>query len=395
MINKALLDREVIKFIRENQHKDIPELILKGSPFKNVSIQELATQLKGYKIASKKFPEYYKTEGIIYPPSLNLEQTSSEITAKYKASLIDGELGIDITGGLGIDSYFLSEKFDEFIYCELNMSLAEIARHNFKILEAENIKVKSENGLSVLETSEKRFDWLYCDPARRDSAGGKVFKLEDCEPHIPSSLDLIFEYTDNVMIKTSPVLDITAGIKELKFVKEIHIIAIKNEVKELLWILKKDFSEKPEIKTVNFKKNTVQEFSGNQDSTFKKANMAEPKSYLYEPNAALMKSGLYDILAFVTGTEKLHEHTHLYTSEIPVQFPGRSFQVTDIMKYGSSDLKKKLKSLKANITTRNFPDSVEKIRKKFKVRDGGEDYIFFTTDKNSDKIAIFCKKLST
>lgn len=395
MINKALLDPEVLKFIRENLKKDIPEFILKGSPFKDVSIQELATQLKGFKIASKKFPEFHKTEGIIYPPSLNLEQTSSEITAKYKASIIDGKLGIDITGGLGIDSYFLSKKFDEFIYCEVNTELAEIAEHNFSQLEAENIRVNAENGLSVLETSDTKFDWLYCDPARRDSAGGKLFKLADCEPDIPSSLDLIFEHTDNVMIKTSPVLDITAGIKEMNFVKEIYIIAVKNEVKELLWILKKGHKQEPEIKTVNFEKTGLQEFPFNNDSYGTKAIISEPGKYLYEPNAAIMKSGLFDVLAFETGTQKLHEHTHLYTSEGPVIFPGRSFEVTDIMKYGSSKLKKRLKYLKANITTRNFPDSVEKIRKRYKVKDGGDDYIFFTTDKNSYKIVIFCKKLST
>lgn len=393
MINKGLFDREVTKFIRENQNKDLPKLILKGSPFQNVSIQELAVQIKGLKVARKKFPEFYETEAILYPHKLNLEQTSSEATARYKAKLVQGENGIDLTGGMGIDSYYLSKNFDRFTYCEINQELAEIAAHNFKQLGADNISVKPVNGIDILERSAEKFDWVYADPARRDEHGGKVFKLDDCEPNIPANLELIFDHTDNVIIKTSPILDISAGIEELTYVKEIHIIAVRNEVKELLWILEKDFKDEPLIKTANFEKNEVQEFSGFRQSNGETVVFSNPEKYLYEPNAAVMKSGLFDALATKTNTKKLHQNSHLYTSEELLKFPGRSFEITDISNYKHSNLKRYFKNRKANISTRNFPETVEQIRKKFKIKDGGDNYIFFTTNASEEKIVIFCKKI--
>ena len=392
MLNKALLDPEVARFIKENRKKDLPSLILKGSPFENVSIQEIAVQIKGLKVAEKKFPEFYQNENILYPPKLNLEQTSSEVTAKYKASLISGKSGIDLTGGLGIDAYYISKNFNEFTYCELNENLAEIAAHNFKALKAKNITVKTGNSLSTLKKSDAHFNWIYADPARRDEQGGKVFKFEDCEPNIPANLDLIFSRTANLMIKSSPILDISAGINELKHVKQVHIVAVRNEVKELLWILEEKFSGNPIIKTINFVKNKVQEFSGNNEENLQEIDFSLPENYLYEPNAAIMKSGLFDLLAVKTNTKKLHQHSHLYTSKELIPFPGRIFEVYDIKEYSSSGLKKYFKSKKANITTRNFPETVESIRKKFKIKEGGSDYIFFTTNMRDEKIVIFCKK---
>ena len=392
MLNKALLDPEVARFIKENRKKDLPSLILKGSPFENVSIQEIAVQIKGLKVAEKKFPEFYQNENILYPPKLNLEQTSSEVTAKYKASLISGKSGIDLTGGLGIDAYYISKNFNEFTYCELNENLAEIAAHNFKALNAKNITVKTGNSLSTLKDNDEHFNWIYADPARRDDHGGKVFKFEDCEPNIPANLDLIFSRTANLMIKSSPILDISAGINELKHVKQVHIVAVRNEVKELLWILEEKFSGNPIIKTINFVKNKVQEFSGNNEENLQEIDFSLPENYLYEPNAAIMKSGLFDLLAVKTNTKKLHQHSHLYTSKELIPFPGRIFEVYDIKEYSSSGLKKYFKSKKANITTRNFPETVESIRKKFKIKEGGSDYIFFTTNMRDEKIVIFCKK---
>ena len=393
MLNKAILDPEVSRFIRENLKKDLPSLILKGSPFEGLSVQELAVQIKGLQVAEKKFPELFHNQNIIYPPKLNLEQTSSETTAKYKASLVSGDYGIDITGGLGIDTYYLSRNFRQFDYCELNTELAAIAEHNFKVLGARNISVNSGDGLAFLENSENTFDWIYADPARRDDHGGKVFKFEDCEPDIPKNIDLIFNKTDKVLLKSSPIIDISAGIKELKFVTEIHVIAVKNEVKELLWILKKDSIDNPEIYTRNFEKESLQQFSGKVNEQEPEIEYSKPLSYLYEPNAAIMKSGLFELVASKTDTKKLHQHSHLYTSEELIEFPGRNFKVIDIMKYKPSDLKKYFKKRNANVTTRNFPESVENLRKKFKIKEGGSDYIFFTTGPDSDKIVIFCKKV--
>jgi len=393
MLNKALLDPKVSKFIKENQKKDLPALILKGSPFEEVSIQELAIQIKGLKVAEKKFPQFYRSENILYPPKLNLEQTSSEITAKYKASLIAGNCGMDLTGGFGIDTYFLSKNFQEFTYCELNRDLAEIAQHNFNILGADHIHIHIGDGLKFLNDSDIKADCIYADPARRDDSGGKVFKFEDCEPNIPQNLTMLFKHTAKVLIKSSPILDISAGLNELQEVKEIHVVAVHNEVKELVWILEKDFAGAPVIKTINFEKNAIQQFSEDNVEKEKHIEYDQPQNYLYEPNAALMKSGLFDSISDRTSTKKLHKHSHLYTSEKLIDFPGRKFQVKDFKQYKPSELKKYFKSKKANITTRNFPETVENIRKRFKIKEGGNEYVFFTTNMHEEKIVIFCEKI--
>jgi len=393
MLNKALLDPEVSKFIKENQKKDLPALILKGSPFEEVSIQELAIQIKGLKVAEKKFPEFYRSENILYPPKLSLEQTSSEITAKYKASLIAGNGGMDLTGGFGIDTYFLSKNFHEFTYCELNRDLAEIAQHNFNILGAHHIHIHIGDGLKFLNDSNIKADCIYADPARRDDSGGKVFKFEDCEPNIPQNLALLFKHTAIILIKSSPILDISAGLNELQEVKEVHVVAVRNEVKELIWILEKDFAGAPKIKTINFEKNAIQQFSEDNVEKEKHVEYDQPQNYLYEPNAALMKSGLFDSISDRTSTKKLHKHSHLYTSEKLIDFPGRKFQVKDFKQYKPSGLKQYFKSKKANITTRNFPETVENIRKRFKIKEGGNEYVFFTTNMHEEKIVIFCEKI--
>ncbi len=391
MINHTLIEPEVENFLRKNLKADIPLLILKGSPFPEITAQEMAIQLKGLQVAEKKFPTLYESQRLIYPPQLNLEQTSSEIAAKYKAELISGEKAIDITGGFGIDSFFLSKNFKDFHYCELNQELTEIAQHNFEQLNSQ-IQVHNDNGLEYLANSGNYWSWIYTDPARRDDHGGKVFRFTDCTPDIPSNLELLFSKSDNILIKSSPIVDISAGINELKFVAEIHIVAINNEVKELLWILKKGFDEEILIKTINIGKKKSEIFEGKK-SDDESAELSQPLAYLYEPNSAVMKSGLFDLVARKTETKKLHQHSHLYTSEKLVNFPGRKFQITKIKSFNVKYLKKKFKDKKANITIRNFSESVDSIRKKLKIKDGGSEYIFFTTNLHDEKIVITCKKV--
>jgi len=393
MLHKAILTKEVQQFIQKNQNKDIPSLILKGSPFEAVSIQEIAIQIKGRQVAEKKLPLFYNTPGILYPPKLNLEQTSSQITAAYKAGLIAGNTGADLTGGLGIDSYFLSRNFSSFHYYESNEELATIAAHNFEVLKASEITVKTGNSLELLRGSGKSYDWIFLDPARRNEHGGKVYRLSDCTPDVAGELDFLLTRSKNILVKTSPILDLTAGLRELKYVKEIHIIAVNNEVKELLWIIQKDWKQDPLIKTINFQGKKKQRFE--VDNAVKSMNtlLSTPQEYIYEPNAAIMKSGLFTEVCTNLGVYKLHEHSHLYTSsKLRIDFPGRKFQLIESMMFNDSYLKKKLKNIKANVSTRNFPESVENLRKKFKIKDGGNTYVFFTTNRNNEKIVLFCKK---
>ena len=393
MLKKALLEEEVQRFIKENQKKDLPALILKGSPFDHIKIQEIATQIKGIRVAEKKFPLFFNNPRILYPPKLNLEQTSSQITAEYKSELVNGSSGADLTGGLGIDTYFLAKKFDSFQYYEMNKELSDIATHNFKELEATNISVHRGDSLDLLKQTDQKFDWIYADPARRDEHGGKVFHLSDCTPDIPEELDFLLEKSDHILLKTSPILDITAGLRELHSVKEIHVVAVNNEVKELLWLIENNWKSDLKLTTINFQGKKVQKFSFDKEIKTLNTVLSKPLNYLYEPNAAIMKSGLFTEVSTTFGVPKLHEHSHIYTSETLVkEFPGRIFQVTEVKSFKDKNLKKTLKNKKANVTTRNFPDSVENIRKKYRIQDGGSNYIFFTTNLEDEKIVVFCKK---
>ena len=391
-MNRALLHKNIQDFIQENYKEDISKIVLKGSPFEDVSVQELAVQLHGKRKAEKKLPTWFHSEGIIYPPKINLEQTSSEKTAKYKASLIDGKNLLDITGGFGIDSYFFSGNFDKVVHCELNPSLSKVVAHNYSQLEIVNVELYSGDGIEFLKHTNDHFSWVYIDPSRRNDARERVFHLSDCMPNVPMHLDLLLSKSSGVMVKTSPLLDLQAGLTALKKVAEIHIIAVDNDVKELLWILKEDASEAVQIKTLNFTKKG-NEIYNNIFGNFSEPNYSQPLSYLYEPNAAIMKSGLFGALGEELDLPKLHSNSHLFTSEdLKEYFPGRKFEILEVLPFNRKKLKKHLKMDKANITTRNFPESVEKLRQHLKLKEGGEHYLFFTTTIKEEKICIVCAK---
>ena len=361
--------------------------------FEGISQKELAEQMEAKKKCQNKLPTWFNTPNIYYPNKLNIEQTSSELTAQYKAQIVDGKSLIDLTGGLGVDSYFFSKKIESVLHCEINPKLSEIACHDFKVLGQKNIKCYAEDGITFLKKSKQVFDWIYVDPSRRNDKKGKVFLLEDCLPNLPKHLPLLFEKTQHILVKTSPLLDIKMGIEELVFVKEVHVVAVQNEVKELLFILEKGFKGSIKIKTVDIsqKQNSYFDFEleGEQDAQI---DFGEPSSYLYEPNAAILKSGGFKSVTQHYDLKKLHRHSHLYTSEKLVEFPGRRFKIEKSLPYSKKSLKS-IAILKANITTRNFPMSVAELRKKHKIKDGGIRYLFFTKTNNDTLWVLDCKKV--
>lgn len=393
-MNLNILHIEVQNFINSNLKTDITKLILKGSPFNNVTIQEIAEQIVSKNKCEAKLPMWFLTENIYYPNKLNIEQTSSEITANYKANLVTGNNLIDITGGFGVDAYYFAQKVNNVTHCEINTELSAIVAHNYQQLNIQNIETKNTDGLLFLNEADKTYDWIYTDPSRRNDAKGKVFLLEDCLPNIPHNLELLFTKTNHILIKVSPILDITSAINELKFLKEIHIVAIENEVKELLFILEKDYTKSISIKTINFNKKGNQYFNFifNEVCT---ATFSAPKKYLYEPNSAILKAGGFSQISSQLVLDKLHPHSHLYTSNDLIDFPGRSFKIANCISYDKKLLKKLIPSKKANITTRNFPESVEQIRKKTGLKDGGNQYLFFTTNLNNDYVVLVCSKITS
>ena len=393
-MNKELLRSEIQEFIGVNLRTDITQLILKNSVFEGVTNKELAEQIIGKLKCKDKLPTWFELKDAYFPPKISIEQTSSEETARYKSSLISGKNLIDLTGGFGVDDFYFSQVFDTIIHCELAPQLSAITAHNFRQLAVNNCEFICGDGMRFLHDNDTVYDWIYLDPSRRSEAKGKVFLFKDCLPNVPENLDLLFSKSRYIMMKTSPLVDISQGISELEFVKEIHVVAVKNEVKELLWILEKEHTSEPTIKTVNMLGKAKQTFQfelaqeGNHVPTY-----SRPLSYLYEPNSAVLKSGAFNQVSVQLEVAKLHKHSHLYTSNESIDFPGRSFRVKEIIPFQTKAIKKQFGGKKANMTTRNFPKKVDALRKSLNIKEGGELYLFFTTNKDEEKICVVCEKI--
>lgn len=392
-MNKSILISEYQVYINENLNSDILKLALNPGIKTPFDFKELIEQIEAKKKCEKKLSTWFSTSNIYYPNKLNIEQTSSEITAKYKSNIVSGKSLIDITGGFGVDAYYFSKVIDEITHCEIASNLSEIVKHNYNQLEVKNIQTEATDGLEFLKTHNKKYDWIYVDPSRRNQQKGKVFYLNDCIPNVPKHLDILFNRCKNILIKTSPLLDISIGINELSNVKELHIVALNNDVKELLWVLEKDYIKSTQVKTINISKTGKEIFNFNlEEEHLTELNIELPLTYLYEPNSAILKSGAFNLIAKKLNIHKLHQHSHLYTSTELIEFPGRTFKTKQVLSYNKESLKQ-FKNTKANITIRNFPDSVANIRKKHKIKDGGDLYLFFTTNMNNERVVVVCNKI--
>ncbi len=388
-----MLNKEVREFLKENENKSATDIILKGSPFTGITSQELAQQLIGLQKTKKKLPTWYVADKVLFPPSLNLEQTSSEETAKYKSELVSGNTLVDSTGGFGIDSFYFAKKMKQVIHCDLDKELQEIANFNFKSLGVDSITSFNEDGIKKALELEN-VDWLYIDPSRRNDVKGKVFFLNDCLPNVPEIQATCFEKTPNIMVKTAPILDISVGLSELNNVKEIHIVAVNNEVKELLWVLQKNYTEEPIIKALNITKGKTfsVELPLNAEEN-SNATLGEVSKYLYEPFSPVMKTGAFNWLSKYYNINKLQVNSHLYTNAVLIDFPGKVFKVKEVIKYNKKALKS-LVGVKANVVTRNFKLSVADIRKKFKIKEGADRFLFFTTNLKNEQIVIDCLRVT-
>lgn len=387
-----LLRPEIQQYIRDNTGQNITALALKKNPFPGTDWQAIVAQIAAREKAKGKLPTWFAADNIIYPSKVSVEQTSSEATAQFKAGLVSGESLIDLTGGFGVDDYYFSKTIQHVTHCELNAELSAIAAHNFRILGADNIICVPGDSFETLKASVRKWDWIYVDPSRRSDAKGKVFMLKDCLPNVPELLDDYFEYSNNILIKTAPILDIAAGLGELRHVKNIYIVALNNEVKELLWMIEKDFKGEPILHAINLHNEDIDNFTAPLQSNAV-AVYSNPLKYLYEPNAAIMKSGAFNEVAVQLNVKKLHPHSHLYTSDTLIDFPGRRFEVRHIIPFSKQEMKEYIQGKKMNVTVRNFPQTVEDIRKKWKIADGGDTYSFFTTAMNNEKIVVICSKI--
>jgi 16S rRNA G966 N2-methylase RsmD len=392
------MNEETKRFILEHEQDDIYLLSLQSSRYKKIDFDFAIRQIVGRQKIRNKVPLFFQTLEIQYPVQLSLEQSSSEITAKYKSTLCEGDSLADLTGGFGVDCCFMSSHFKNVTYIERQTELCKLAIHNFQMLNRNHIVVVNAQTEKFL-TEMKPVDWIFIDPARRSKSGKKVVLLSDCEPDVTALSVQLLNKACNVMIKLSPMMDITAAIRDLPKTTEIHIISVENECKEVLLILKENNENKLQVKTINFCKNKKDqqfEFYINDEVKANSILTSEIQKYLYEPNAAIMKSGAFKLIGDRFNLLKLHINTHLYTSnELIIDFPGRVFETKVI--WGNSKMEMKnhiLRLKKANLTTRNYPMSVDELRKKIRIEEGGNTYLFACTLVNEQKVIIECNKIS-
>ena len=411
-------------FIRQHQDDDVRQLAFLGSKYPEVNMPFALDQIRGRKMARVKLPRWASLEGIIYPPHISMEQCSSEQTALYKAELAARLLGlpvpssenekesefVDLTGGFGVDfSYIASRLGVKSMYVERQAHLCEAAKENFGRLGLKNAIVKNGDGIKVLH-SLKDLKLIFIDPARRDDAGNKVVSLKDCTPDVTVLQEEMLSKADDVVIKLSPMLDWHRAVSELSHVREVHIISVNNECKELLLVLSarnmgdmEASSADGEVKRagnlriycINDAQSFVCEESDMEASSVKIApSTLEEMQYLYEPNASLMKAGCFGVLSGRYDARMLSKNSHLFVSREPITaFPGRSFRIIAVSSFNKKELKRHLSGItKANIATRNFPLSVAELRKRLKLKDGGETYIFATTLSDESHVLVITEK---
>jgi len=387
-----LLTPNIQQFIQENLNVPVSQLAFKKNPFPEVDYKLIVTQIESKNKCKTKLPTWFATKNIIFPAKLSVEQTSSEIAADYKSKLLNINTLIDITGGFGVDVFYFAKQINKVIYVEKQNDLVELVTHNFNELNCKNISCFSGDGLEFLIENKPKVDAIFIDPARRNESANKVFLWEDCTPNIIENKEKYFEFSNLILIKTSPLFDISLGIETLKNVKEIHIVAVENEVKELLWLLEKNHQKKPKIFAVNIKKDQQDKLESIEYQESIEYHL--PQKYLYEPNASLMKMGDFKTISNHFKLKKLHPNTHLFTSDELVEFMGRVFEIEHNIPYRKNTINQYVMNKKMNITVRNFPETVNEIKQKFKIKDGGEVYCFFTTLLNNEKNVLLCKKIN-
>ena len=372
-----MTNQKTLDFIREHIDDDVKLLALQGCKEPDMDMVYVLHQIAGHQKAKTKIPSWAAMDGLVYPPHLAMEQCSSEATARYKAHIAGkGQFFVDLTAGFGVDMAFISQGFKRAVHVERQEQLCAISSHNYKLLGLNHIEVTCGNGESYLHTMPHT-DLIYIDPARRDEHGARTYSIADCTPNVLELLDEMLEKADRLMIKLSPMLDWRKAVADVKFVREVHIVSVDNECKELLLVVSRQ--EEP-LKVFCVNNNEVFIYDLQEQG---QCAMPLPESFcfLYEPNASVMKAGCFDLIAKRFGTVQLDKNSHLFVSETEADaFPGRHFIIEKMVSMNKRELKMALDGIdRANIAVRNFPMSVAELRKRLKLKDGGEVYIFATT----------------
>lgn len=395
------------EFIREYRERDIRQLALQANRFPDVDMPYALDQIQGWQIARRKLPKWAACDGVIFPPHLSMEQCSSEPTAQYKLNLAmewaervgHASRMTDLTGGFGVDFSFTSCAFAAATYVERNEQLCHIVEHNLPLLGLNNATVVCADAVEYLSTVEPQ-TMLFLDPARRDEHGAKTVMLADCTPDVVQLLPKLLEKSRFTMLKLSPMLDWHKAVDDLQgTVREVHIVSVGGECKELLLVLSKVVESELKVYCADLStaSNTSSLFVYTPGSSAPVANSIfniQHSTFLFEPNASIMKAGCFDELAAAYGVSPVSRNSHLFLSDEPVEgFPGRSFVVERVTTMNKGELRKALVGIeKANIATRNFPLTVAELRKRLKIKDGGDVYIFATTTAEGEHLLLISRK---
>jgi hypothetical protein len=388
-------------YLVEHEREDEKVLVLKQKEIDGIPTSIIATQLSGRRKAKSKLPTWYKTKGIIYPPTVNLEQCSSEATAIFKTHVIKSVLStkrvaVDLTGGLGVDTYFLATVFESVHYAEPNTELFEITKHNHQQLGALNITHQCVSAEKFIEHSDLEFDLVYIDPSRRDENSRKVYRLADCFPDITALQPVLFDKGSFLLLKASPLLDIQQGLREIQQVRKVIVVSVGNECKELLFLAERNHEGEPLIEAVDLFENGRVRSSFTftiADERKAHAMLGEPDSYLYEPNASILKSGAFKLISEKFALTKLAVNTHLYTSSAVVpDFPGKVFQI-EYLNPDAKKLKDLLPEGNVNVVSRNYPLTPEEIKKKLHLRDGGAKFLIGFSSSKKKHLAL-CSRVT-
>lgn len=384
-MNKATKD-----YIKKHAEGDVRQLALQGTKDPEVDLTFALEQIAGRQKAKTKLPSWAETEGIIYPPHLSMEQCSSEQTARYKASIVgDRALVVDLTAGFGVDLAFISQGFKRAVHVERQPQLCAISSENYQLLGLNHIEVVCGDGIDYLHQLGHA-DLIFMDPARRDEHGGRTYGIADCTPNVLELRDELLEKADRVMLKLSPMLDWRKAVEDLGNVSEVHIVSVDNECKELLLIMEKE--EKP-LKVICVNNGSIFEVKGESQRGISYSE--GERRYLFEPNASVMKAGCFDELQSRFPVVQLDKNSHLFVADKDIDdFPGRRFIIERTTSMNKRDLKAALEGIsKANVTVRNFPISVAELRKRLKLKEGGEVFIFATTVEGNSHQLFICRKI--
>jgi hypothetical protein len=384
---------ELFKFVQDHLSEDPAQLLFSYSGKTTFDLKLAIQQIQARQKAQKKLPSWIANPHLIFPSGVALEQCSSEITASFKADLVAGKRMLDMTGGAGIDSYFLSNRFESAVYCELQPELAAIAAHNLELLAPGKFEVYQGDARNFLRQMSESFDLIYIDPARRGEHNQKLYKLSDCEPDIAASWTMLASRASEILVKASPMLDIKLALMELPYLQQMWVVAVRNEVKEVLLHWKSGGkSSCPIIHCVNLHPagDTTFSFTYEEEAMARHAT-GELGSVLIEPNAAILKAGAFKVFAARYSLSKLHPNSHLYSAaDCPQDIPARIFVIEQEVMQPKKELKKLVPDGKINVITRNYAQSATELKQQYRLQDGGENFLVGTKVGENYRL-FYCK----